>query len=32
VWKIVGVGRVNGRDEGEALLLIGFIYIYKTEK
>jgi hypothetical protein len=26
---LVGVGRVNGRDEGEVIWLLGFIYIYK---
>jgi hypothetical protein len=27
----VGSGRVNGRDEGEGIWLMGFIYIYKIE-
>jgi hypothetical protein len=28
----VGEEKVNGRDEGEGIWLMGFIYIYETEQ
>jgi hypothetical protein len=34
VWKgyLWEGGRVNRRDEGEGIWLMGFIYVYKTEQ